>query len=78
MLDEQIGVLRRTMVRSFGILGLGLIVLAALQAIYGLWPLRRVRREIAAIRSGKTSRIDERLPREIEPMVEELNAAARA
>jgi signal transduction histidine kinase len=74
VLDEQIGVLRRTMVRSFGILGLGLIILAALQAVYGLWPLRRVRRAIAAIRSGRTSRIDERLPREIEPLVEELNA----
>jgi signal transduction histidine kinase len=72
-LDGQISVLRRTMVRSFGILGLGLIILAALQAIYGLWPLRRVRREIAAIRSGKKSRVDERLPREIEPMVAELN-----
>lgn len=72
-LDEQISVLRQTMIRSFGILGLGLIVLAALQAIYGLWPLRRVRREIAAIRSGKKSRVDERLPREIEPMVAELN-----
>jgi signal transduction histidine kinase len=55
-------------------LGLGLIVLAALQAIYGLWPLRRVRRAIAAIRSGQKSRIDERLPREIEPLTEELNA----
>jgi signal transduction histidine kinase len=72
-LDAQIGVLRQTMIRSFGILGLGLIVLAALQAIYGLWPLRRVRREIQAIRSGKKSRVDERLPREIEPMVVELN-----
>jgi hypothetical protein len=48
-LNEQIGVLRRTLVRSFGILALGLIVLAALQAIYGLWPLRRVRRAIVAI-----------------------------
>ncbi len=73
VLDDQISVLRRTMVRSFGILGLGLIILAALQAVYGLWPLRRVRREIAAIRSGKKSRVDQRLPREIEPMVAELN-----
>ena len=72
-LDEQIGVLRRTMVRSFGILGLGLVVLAALQAIYGLWPLRRVRRAIAAIRSGRKSRIEERLPREIEPLIVEIN-----
>ncbi len=73
-LDEQIAVLRRTMIRSFGILGLGLIVLAALQAFYGLWPLRRVRQAIAAIRSGESSRIDQRFPREIEPLTEELNA----
>jgi signal transduction histidine kinase len=73
VIDQQIGVLRRTMVRSFGILGLGLIILAALQAVYGLWPLRRVRRAIAAIRSGRKARVDERLPREIEPLVDELN-----
>ncbi|WP_243444764.1 ATP-binding protein [Sphingosinicella humi] len=72
-LDEQIGVLRRTMVRSFGVLGLGLIVLAALQAFYGLWPLRRMRKAIAAIRSGDKSRIEERFPQEIAPMTEELN-----
>jgi signal transduction histidine kinase len=73
-LDEQISVLRRTVVRSFSILGLGLIVLAALQAFYGLWPLRRVRQALAAIRSGEKARIDERYPREIEPLTEELNA----
>jgi signal transduction histidine kinase len=74
VIDEQISVIRRTMVRSFGVLGLGLILLAAIQAVYGLWPLRRVRRAIAAIRSGQKSRIEERLPREIEPLTEELNA----
>ena len=73
-LNEQISVLRKTMIRSFGILGLGLIVLAALQAFYGLWPLRRVRQAIASIRSGAKSRIDQRFPREIEPLTEELNA----
>ena len=73
-LDEQIKVLRRTLVRSFGALGLGLVILAALQAFYGLWPLRRVRKAIATIRSGEKSRIEERLPREIEPLTQELNA----
>lgn len=72
-LDGQMYELRRTMLISFGILALGLIVAAALQAIYGLWPLRRVRRAIASIRSGETSRIDERLPREIAPLTEEVN-----
>jgi signal transduction histidine kinase len=74
ILDEQISVLRATMIRSFTILGLGLVILAVLQAFYGLWPLRRVRRSIAAIRSGQKSRIEERFPREIEPLTEELNA----
>jgi signal transduction histidine kinase len=73
-LDEQISVLRNTLTRSFAILGLGLVILAALQAIYGLWPLRRVQKAIAEIRSGARSRIDESFPREIEPLKEELNA----
>ena len=73
-LDEQIDILRRTLVRSFGVLGLGLIMLAALQALYGLWPLRQVRKSIASIRSGERSRIEERYPVEIEPLTEELNA----
>ena len=73
-LNAQISILRRTLIRSFGILGLGLIILAALQAIYGLWPLRRVRRALAAIRSGERSRIAGHFPTEIEPLTEELNA----
>ncbi len=72
-LDEQIKALRRTLVRSFAILALGLIVMAALQATFGLWPLRRVRRELGAVRAGGQARVDERLPVEIAPMVEELN-----
>ena len=73
-LDAEIDVLTRTLVRSFAVLGLGLIVLTAVQALYGLWPLRRVRRAIVAIRSGRKSRIEERLPAEIRPLTEELNA----
>jgi len=60
-------------VRSFAALGLGLLMLAALQAFYGLWPLRRVRREVVAIRSGTQTRIAENFPREINPLVDEIN-----
>jgi len=73
-LDDQIAIIGRTLIRSFAVLGLGLIVMSALQATFGLWPLRRVRREIADIRAGRRSRVDARLPVEIAPMVEELNA----
>jgi signal transduction histidine kinase len=72
-LDEQIDVLRRTLVRSFALLGLGLIALAALQTYYGLLPLRKVRKAIAKMRSGAATRVDEPLPDELAPMVEELN-----
>jgi len=72
-LNDQIAVLRRTLVRSFAILGLGLIILAALQATYGLWPLRSLRRAVAAVGSGRSARIDAQLPNEVRPLVEELN-----
>jgi signal transduction histidine kinase len=72
-IDGQIRELRATLVRSFAGLGIGLLVLAALQAFYGLWPLRRVRREVAAIRSGMQTRIAEDFPREINPLVDEIN-----
>jgi len=73
-LDDQIAVLRRTLVRSFLLLGLGLVVLAALQTFYGLLPLRQVRREIIRLREGRASRISAAKPVEVAPLVEELNA----
>lgn len=73
-LDAQITALRRTLVRSFALLGLGLIIMVGLQTWYGLLPLRRVRSEIARLRAGRSKRIDESMPTEIAPLVEELNA----
>lgn len=72
-LDEQVKILRQTLIRFLGALGIGLLVLAALQATYGLWPLRRVRRAIAAIRSGAATRVPRDFPEELSPMVSELN-----
>lgn len=73
-LDAQIAILRRTLVRSFVLLGLGLVVLAAIQTFYGLWPLRKVRQEIARMRAGRSNRVEAPMPIELMPMVEELNA----
>jgi len=73
-LDAQINALRRTLVRSFLLLALGLIVLAGLQTWYGLRPLRRLRTEIARLRGGRARRIEGAMPAEVAPMVEELNA----
>lgn len=73
-LDAQVHSLRSTLIYSFLALGAGLILLAALQVFIGLRPLRRVRREIIRMRTGEKSRVTEPLPREVQPMVEELNA----
>ncbi|SDA31148.1 HAMP domain-containing sensor histidine kinase [Sphingomonas sp. NFR15] len=73
-LDAQIKILRSTMLKSFALLGFGLIVMAALQTFYGLWPLRKVREEIARMRAGKARQIERAMPIEVAPMVEELNA----
>jgi signal transduction histidine kinase len=74
LLDEQIGTLRRTLVNSFALLALGLLGLAALQTLYGLWPLRSLRQAIADMRMGKANRVEqEDLPQEVAPLVEELN-----
>ena len=72
-LDAQIDQLRSTLAWSLGVLGLGLLVMAALQTIYGLWPLRRIAREVVAIRSAQRTRIDPDFPREIRPLVDEIN-----
>jgi len=72
-LDGQIRELRSVLITSFMLLALGLIILAALQTFYGLWPLRAVRESIAEMRSGKKSRVVRPLPDEVMPMVNELN-----
>ncbi len=73
--DAQVSSLRAVLISSFALLALGLIALAALQTLYGLWPLRDVRREIALMRSGRQDRLNESaLPDEVMPMVQEMNA----
>jgi signal transduction histidine kinase len=73
-LDAQIRRIRAILIYSFVVLGLGLFILAGLQTWYGLGPLRRVRRAIAALRTTGANRVTEPLPLEVAPLVEELNA----
>ena len=72
-INQQIRRLRSTLFWSFTALGAGLLILAALQTFYGLWPLRRVRREVTSIRSGDKTRITGEFPTEIRPLTEEIN-----
>lgn len=73
-LDDQITRIRSILIYSFVVLGLGLFLMAGLQTWYGLFPLRRVRRAIQKMRTSGASRVDDPLPLEVQPLVDELNA----
>src|SRR3546814_19816872 len=68
-LDAEIAVLRRTLVRSFLLLALGLIVMAALQTFYGLRPLRKVRLEIAKMRAGTLQSVEGTMTNAVVPKI---------
>ena len=72
-LDQQIARIRGILIWSFAVLALGLLIMAALQNHYGLRPLRRVRAAIQNLRNTGANRIDEPLPLEVQPLVDELN-----
>lgn len=55
-------------------LGLGLIGAVVLQVRVGLSPLRTLGEAVGRIRAGQARRLPERVPREVRPVVRELNA----
>lgn len=73
-LNQQIKMIRAILVYSFVALGFGLLLMAGMQTWYGLFPLRHVRRAIQKLRTTGSARVNDPLPREVEPLVEELNA----
>jgi signal transduction histidine kinase len=74
-LDRQVATVRQTLWVALGLLGLGLVLLSALQATVGLLPLKRLSAAIAEIRAGARTRVPEAaVPPEVAPLVGELNA----
>lgn len=72
-LDAQVKQVRLILVWSFVVLGLGLIAMASLQTYYGLGPLRGIRLSIQRLREEGGSRLNDPLPLEVQPLVQELN-----
>jgi signal transduction histidine kinase len=56
------------------LLGVGLIAAVVVQVRVGLQPLFALRREVSAVRTGRSDRIAGRYPSELEPLAAELNA----
>lgn len=64
---------RWTMTLTFVLLGLALVITTLFQVRYGLRPLRSLRQEIGAIRTGETTRIVKTYPDDLAPLARELN-----
>lgn len=73
-LDATVYRFRNRLTSALALAGLMLIGLTFLQTHFGLLPLRRVERGLAAIRSGNATKLEGDLPAEIEPLKEEMNA----
>ena len=71
---DQIAAFRNSVIMTLAALGIGLVAAMLIQIRWGLKPLDDVRRKLAELRSGKQTRFEGRLPAEIEPLINELNA----
>ena len=71
--DTAVSEFRRILMIALGLLATGLIAAAALQVTLGLQPLRRLRRELGAIRGALITRVSGEYPGEVAPLVADLN-----
>ncbi|MCC7426744.1 MAG: HAMP domain-containing histidine kinase [Alphaproteobacteria bacterium] len=76
--QAEIARLRRTLLVTFAMLGLGLVGGVVATVVAGLAPLRRVRRALAEAREGRRTGFDIAVPSEIAPVVAELDALVTA
>lgn len=74
VVEADIHTFNRTMALYLGLFALGSILINALAILYGLRPLKRVRRALGDVRAGKAERLAGRFPTEIRPLASEMNA----
>jgi signal transduction histidine kinase len=77
-MTQQITAFRTSVILTLAVFGAGLVLATAAQIRWGLRPLDRVSRGLAALRSGKETRFEGPFPREIEPLAKELNALLKS
>jgi len=66
------------LIGGFSALAAALLIATLIQIRYGLRPLRDIGTRLAAIRSGHAQKLEGELPKEIEPLQQELNSLIRA
>jgi signal transduction histidine kinase len=73
-IERDVAAFTTMLIAALGVLGLGLVAATYFQVRFGLSPLRAIRQDLAAIRSGEAERLEGELPEEIRPLQQELNA----
>jgi signal transduction histidine kinase len=73
-IERDVAAFTTMLIAALGVLGLGLVAATYFQVRFGLSPLRAIRQNLTAIRSGEAERLEGELPDEIRPLQQELNA----
>jgi len=77
-IDADLAQFTTMVILALAVLGVGLVVATFFQVRFGLLPLRAIRQDLAAIRSGEAESLQGELPDEIKPLQTELNALIRS
>jgi signal transduction histidine kinase len=77
-LKATVAAFRSQLIYSLALAGVGLLAATLFQVRFGLFPLTRMERALADIRSGKATRLEGDLPSEIKPLQNEINALLKS
>jgi signal transduction histidine kinase len=73
-MEEDINAFDRNLYLALFVFGVGSLIVNGGAILYGLQPLDRARRALGKIRRGEAERLEGEFPREILPLVNEVNA----
>ena len=73
-IDDETWAFNTYLAATFAALSVGLLLTTVFQVRFGLAPLKRISRSLAAIRSGEAERLEGTFPEEIAPLASETNA----
>ncbi len=73
-IDDDLAQYTWSLIAALFVLGVGLVAATSFQVRFVLSPLRAIRQDLSAIRSGEAEQLEGDLPYEIKPLQQELNA----
>jgi signal transduction histidine kinase len=76
--EDNLAAFRAQLIQALALAGVGLLAATLFQVRFGLFPLTRMERGLAAIRSGAATRLEGSLPSEVRPLQQELNALLKS